>query len=354
MRILFAGHKERGVACLDALLRAGHVVVGVLAHPPAPDGPPVASLSAAARRHGLPLWEPVDASAPALLEALHPLRPDLTVLAGFGQIVRPPFIELARHGCINLHAGKLPQYRGSSPLNWALINGEREFTLSIIRVDAGVDTGPVLAEARFPIGIDDTIADLQRVATDAFPRLLLEVVGAIARGTVPARVQDETQATYWPLRFPDDGFVLWDLLTATQVHNRIRALTSPYPCAFTFWKGQRIGLLASALGDGRHRGEPGRVYRTTGDGLLVAARDRCLWVRRAVLTASGLDARTVVARYDRFATVTGLALSRLTGTAEAREPAGSTAPDAAGGGTPPGAWTPTALAVSVVPGGATR
>jgi methionyl-tRNA formyltransferase len=306
VRLVFAGHNPRGVTSLRALLEAGHEIPLVLVHPQdEPDDVEREALAA-----GLAVEAPVDASDPALAERIAALAPDAVVLAGYGKIVREPLISVARHGCLNLHAGRLPQYRGSSPLNWALINGEREFTLSVTQVDTGIDTGDVLAERTFPIGPADTIADLHAVASEVFPELLLEVLARVEARTLEPRAQDEREAAYFPLRFPDDGLLLWDLVTAEQAHNRIRALTDPYPGAFTFHGRRRLRVLASRPAEPPFHGDPGRVYRTAADRLLVCASDRCLWIER-LEDDSGGDAIGGIERYDRLATARWLAVGSL-------------------------------------------
>ena len=125
MRVLFAGNKGRGVVCLQALLTSGYNIVSVLAHPSPEKSVTPGSVAEAALQMGLPLLQPANVNAPEVITSLHELAPDLIVLAGYGQIVKQAFIDMASLGCINLHGGKLPQYRGSSPMNWALLNGER-------------------------------------------------------------------------------------------------------------------------------------------------------------------------------------------------------------------------------------
>ena len=312
MKILFAGHKTRGVRCLRALVESTHQVVAVLAHAGgSADEDPSTSVVSAARRLGLPVLAPEDVNAPDVAAALRGFAPDLGVLAGYSPIVRPSVFEIPRLGCLNLHGGRLPQYRGSSPMNWALINGEREFTISIVQVDQGVDTGGVLLDRTFPIGRDDTIVELHRLANEAFPELLLEVIRQLETGTARPRRQDERQAAYYPLRFPDDGIVLWDLLTAEQVHNRIRALTEPYPCAFTWVQGRRVKLVRSRPAVRVWRGEPGRVYQKGPRGLLVCASDRCVWLERVVDAEQGEDLTEQINRYEKFATVRELAAAGL-------------------------------------------
>lgn len=309
MRILLAAHKERGVRCLEALLGAGHAVVGVVAHHDAAGR--ANAVTAAAERLGLPLLRPADVNAPEAVAALAALEPEVTVLAGYGQIVRAGVLGVAPRGCVNLHGGRLPDYRGSSPMNWALMNGDPEVTVCVIAVDLGVDTGDVLGERVLPVGPDETIAELQERANAVFPELLVEVLGRLEAGTLQPRRQDPDAGAYWPLRFPDDGLLLWDRLTAAEVHDRVRALTDPYPGAFTVHDGRRVRILRSRLEPRTVHGEPGRVYRALPDGLLVCAADRCLWITRATFE-DGADALPAVPRYARFATAATAVLAGVT------------------------------------------
>ncbi len=297
MKLLFAGKKERGVSCLNALIENGHDIVGVIG--PSSDD----DIVERAQQLGLQLFQPRNVNDSNFVSTLRTLAPDLIILAGYGQIVGQEFIDLAPKGCINLHAGKLPQYRGSSPLNWALINGEKDITLSIIRVDRGVDTGDVLCERTFPISIDDTIADLHKVANREFPEMLVETIEAVQKGKVITRKQDNLLASYYPLRFPEDGLIFFDIYNAMQVHNRIRALTDPYPGAFTFLNNRKVRLLRSKLAKQRFYGEPGRIYVINKNGLLVCALDQCLWITKAVYESNGQTIFDSVERYNKFATL---------------------------------------------------
>jgi methionyl-tRNA formyltransferase len=193
--------------------------------------------------------------------------------------------------------------RGSSPLNWALIRGDNSFSLSVIRVAAGIDSGDILIDRTFDIDPADTIADLHDTANREFPSMLVEVIRRIQRGEQTCRVQDSAQAGYYPLRLPDDGFILWDQLTARQTYNQIRALTDPYPGAFTFHRHRRIVLLAANWPSIPHYGEPGRVYRVTQRGLLVCAMDQSIWITRARYSDGEGDPLVDIMRYDRLATV---------------------------------------------------
>ncbi len=252
---------------------------------------------------GYPIATASDPDDPALHARLRDLAPEVFVLAGYGRILGRAALAIPARMTINLHGGRLPEFRGSSPMNWALMKGAREFTLSVIEADEGIDTGDVLLEQTFPIGPDDTIADLHRVADEAFPAMTVEVLDRLDTGTLQPRHQNEDAAAYYPRRFPADGLVVWDQLTAEQVHNRVRALTEPYPCAYTFFEERRIRLITTQLPHVRYHGEPGRVYRVGAGGLLVGAADRCVWVRRAVFEDNEQAAAASIPRYAELATV---------------------------------------------------
>lgn len=302
MRIVYWVKGGRGVSCLRRSLESGREVCMLLLQPQ-PDTAwyrEAAELAAAA---AIPMLDVDDPGDPSLPERLGGLGADVFVLAGYGRILPPEITAIPKRMCVNLHGGALPRCRGSSPMNWALINGEEEHGISILKVDAGVDTGDVLMQRSFPIDVNDTIRDLHRRADENFPDMLEAVLDGLARGTLTPKPQDEAQAGYYPLRFPEDGLVLFDRLSAKQVHDRIRALTRPYPCAYTYHKGRKVLLLSSRLKQKRFYGEPGRIYRVREGRVLVCARDLCLWIIEAVFEDNGRPLADVVQRYDRLASV---------------------------------------------------
>lgn len=310
MRIVFWGNGNRGVSCLRALHERGYEPHHVVVHPQ--EGKQwYSSVAETAQALGIETSAPHDPNDEATQNTLRKLEPDLFVLAGYGKILREPVRAIPRLMSINLHAGKVPEYRGSSPLNWALINGETTFGLSILKLDGGIDSGEVLCERTFEISVNDSIQALHTIAGEAFPTMLVETVRRIETNSCTSRPQDPARARYFPLRFPEDGLILWDQLSAEQAHNRIRALTEPYPCAFTFYNGREVKLISSQLHEGTYCGEPGRVYRIDGQRLLICAADKCLWIKDARFADDGSPLGAAVQRYDRLATMGGLALEEL-------------------------------------------
>lgn len=312
MRLVFFGKGARGRSCLQALRDRGHEIPLAIAHPEERRGGE-GSLADLAEELGIAWEAPDDPNAAAFVSRLREVAPELLVLGGYGKILKRQVLDVPSRLCINLHGGLVPQYRGSSPMNWSLINGEERFGLSVLAVDPGVDSGEVLLQRSFEIAPDDTIRELHARANEHFPRMLVEVVDRLEAGTLEPRVQDESRAGYYPLRFPEDGFVLFDLYTAEQIHGRIRGLTRPYPGAFSYFAGRRVDLLGSELPAQPFYGEPGRIYRKTRRGLLVCASDRCLRITEAVFHDTGEPLRDAVERYQSLATVRGFILDRLAG-----------------------------------------
>ena len=306
MRVVFVGKGSRCAAAMKAVHTAGHEIVLVMVE----SGGKADPATAAASELGLAQAPNGPLSMRERMKLIATTTADVTVLAGFSQIVPDEFGRLTSFGAVNLHAGRLPQYRGSSPLNWALINGESSFGISVIRVDQGLDTGAVLAEAEFVIGCNDTVADLHETANLEFGKLLTVSLDALSRSVV-GREQQAYRGTYWPLRFPEDGFIVWDMMAANEVHNLVRALANPYPNATTRFRGQMARIVRTRLADEDFRGVAGRIYRITGGSLLVAASDRCLWVDDAVFADSGVSISSVAVRYDEFATCRGFIRSGI-------------------------------------------
>lgn len=208
--------------------------------------------------------------------------PDLLVLANYSSIIRKKMYESVKYGVINCHAGKLPKYRGSSVLNWAIINGEEECGWSIIRIDEGIDTGDIIRDGVFRIASWDDIVSVREKADYNFASNICPVVSDIELGLARYRKQ-YGDACYWHHRKPSDSYIKWNEMTALQVHNLVRASEKPYE-AYTYKyniinPANIVYISKSKLIDDLFKGIAGRVVRKVDDGVIVIAKDYGIWVK---------------------------------------------------------------------------
>jgi len=273
MRLVFMGTPAFAVPSLEALLRSEHSIAGVVTRPDRPKGRgqelAAAPVKLVCEREGLPLLQPHKLKDPAFLDALRAWDPELIAVAAFGRILPPAILRMPPRGCINVHASLLPKYRGAGPIQWAIINGERETGITTMLMDEGMDTGPILLQERVPIRPEETAGALSARLAEVGGRLLVETIRRLKDGTVTPQPQDSSQATLAPLLTKEDGLIDWKL-TATDIANRVRGL-SPWPGAYTFAGEDRWVLIrASAVDRPAGAAVPGTIVQMSKDALLVA------------------------------------------------------------------------------------
>ena len=283
IRILFMGTPAFAVPSLRLLhecgAQAGWQIVAVATQPDRPAGrgkqvttSPVKQFAVA---HNLPVLQPATLrKAPEAVAAIAALQPDLIVVAAYGLILPRAVLEIPTYGCINVHASLLPAYRGASPITAALLDGLAETGVSIMLMDVGMDTGPVLRQASTVIAPEDTTATLSPQLAEQGAVLLVETLPAWLQGEIAPVAQNELPGAPSNCRqiAKDAGRIDWDQ-SATQIERMTRAYT-PWPTAFTSWRGEPFKILRAAVLPGT--AEPGRVVTThagpavgTGDGLLL-------------------------------------------------------------------------------------
>lgn len=276
-RLIFMGTPEFSVPSLAALLRAGYELAGVVTQPDRPAGrgrrlepSPVKRL---AMQHGLHVLQPPTLKTPEAVAELAMLRPDLIVVAAFGQILRPAVLDLPAHGCINVHASLLPRWRGAAPVQAAILARDQVTGSTIMRMDAGMDTGPILAQAALAIHPDDTGGTLTERLAQQGADLLVETLPGWLAGEIMPQPQEASLATLCrPLR-KEQGLIDWTR-PAAEIALAVRAF-NPWPAASTNWQGQPLRILQGAAIPGEAGGEAGRVVQdggfvavATGAGLL--------------------------------------------------------------------------------------
>jgi len=272
LRIVFFGTPAFAVPSLEALLASRHAIVAVVTQPDRPRGrgqktthsPVKASATAA----GVTVLQPDSMKDPAFVAALAAMKADLGVVVAYGNILTEAVLSLPRFGMLNVHASLLPRYRGAAPVHRAIIAGDRETGITIMRVVRALDAGPMLATAHRPIGPDETSEDVERDLARIGAALCIGTVDRLIEGRVEEVPQNAADATYAHRLAKDDGVIDWTL-SADQIHNQIRGL-HPWPHGFTFLGDKRLILLRSTPMADAAGSEPGTVLDASGDRLRVA------------------------------------------------------------------------------------
>lgn len=266
-RIVFMGTPDFAVPSLQALIQTGQVV-GVVTQPDRPAGrgnklrkPPV---KIAAEEAGLPIYQPKSLRKKAAAEPIAYWKPDLIVVAAFGQILRPHLLEMPRLGCVNVHASLLPRWRGASPIQSSLLAGDAKTGVTLMQMNEGLDTGDMLAKASLEIGDDETAVELHDRLAALGGDLLITHFASLISGTLTATPQDDELSTYATLIRKTDGQLNWNE-TAVELYRRLRAFT-PWPGVYTKWQGKNLKILsATPFETEKPMGAVGEVVSWDGD-----------------------------------------------------------------------------------------
>ena len=282
MRIIMMGTGPFAVPTLGQLYGSRHQVLALVTRPPRPmhgksqaEANPMRELAVT---HGTPVHEPQSINAPPARCVLAGYRPDLFVVCDYGQILASETLELARLGGINLHASLLPKYRGAAPINWAIYHGETETGVTILHMTPRVDAGPAIAQARTPIGHDETAAELEPRLAELGAPFVVAAIEALAGGTAQAIEQNPAEATRAPRLKKELGLVDWSR-PAEAIRNQIRGL-QPWPKSYTFWQrpgGEPLRLILERVHiEPALPAEPGIVLEAKGDKLVIATGQKAL------------------------------------------------------------------------------
>ena len=303
LRIVFAGTPEFAAAHLHALLEAGLNIVAVYSQPDRPAGRghklAMSAVKQLALQHQLPVHQPVtlrDAEAQAELAAL---QPDLLVVVAYGLILPQAVLDIPRLGCINSHASLLPRWRGAAPIQRAIEAGDSESGVTVMRMEAGLDTGPMLLKSGTPISADDTGGSLHDRLAELGPQAVLQAIDGLAAGTLADERQNDSLATYAHKLGKADARIDWSR-PAGELDCMIRAF-NPWPLAHARWQDQPLKVWAAEPEAGR--GQPGEILECSKSGLLVACGEGALRLTRLQLPGGKplAFADLYNARRDQFA-----------------------------------------------------
>jgi methionyl-tRNA formyltransferase len=266
------GSPEFAVPCLEVLLDESEVVA-VVSQPDKPAGRGLAARSPAvklrAEAAGVPVLQPPSLRKPPFADELRDLRPDLVVVVAYGKILPQAVLDVPRLGCVNVHASILPRHRGAAPIQWAIIHGDRETGVSLMRMDAGMDTGPVYLTRRVPLDEEVTAGELHERLAHLGAEVLGEALPRLADGSLVAVAQDDAQATLAPMLTKETGRVDF-AAGARKVRDLVRGC-DPWPVAYTTLDGEPLRLFKARVVSGA--GSPGVTLGADRDGLLVGCGD---------------------------------------------------------------------------------
>lgn len=273
LRILFMGTPQFACPTLQLLVDRGENVIAVVTQPDRPKGrgqqmqlPPVKEL---ALGHGIPVMQPAKVRAPEAVEAIRELNPELIIVVAFGQILPKALLDIPRCGCINIHASLLPRYRGAAPLNWCIINGERETGITTMLMDVGLDTGDMLLKRATAITPEDDAASLHDRLSTLGAETMAETLDLLLAGGLRPEKQDDSLSCYAPMLKKELGEINWNSPTE-KIINLVRGVT-PWPGACTKIDGKVVKIHKVHAGSGS--GIPGELLQAGKGGIEAATAD---------------------------------------------------------------------------------
>lgn len=288
MKIIFMGTPDFAAGALEALVRAGHEVLLAVTQPDKPKGrsselvpPPV---KVCALEHGIPVFQPRRIKVPEAVEELKRHEADIFIVAAFGQILSQEILDIPRYGCVNIHASLLPRYRGAAPIQHVIMDGEERTGVTIMQMDAGIDTGDMLYKREIPIGHKDNYETLHDKLMVLGGQAIVEALPLLEQGKLIPEKQKEEKSCYAPLIDKTMGEIDFSQ-PAVAIDRKIRAMT-PWPSAYTRYRGKQLKIwLAQPAGnvneDGAH--VPGEILETDKDSVTVAAGEGSLIIQELQL-----------------------------------------------------------------------
>lgn len=272
MKIIYMGTPDFAVEALEALASSRHEVTAVFTQPDKPKGRGKAMqftpVKEVALRENIPVYQPKKVRDPEVIQKIRELAPDVLVVVAFGQIIPQEILDIAPYGCINVHGSLLPKYRGAAPIQWAVIDGEKESGVTTMQMDAGLDTGDMLLKTVVPLDEKETGGSLFDKLSKAGADLLLETLDALENGTVTPQKQGESPTAYAKMLTKDMGAIDWNR-PAKELERLIRGL-NPWPSAFSHLNGKTLKIWeASVEEENGEKKAPGTVLQADAKGFRI-------------------------------------------------------------------------------------
>ena len=271
MRIVFMGTPDFAVGALEALVEAGHEVAAVVTQPDKPKGRgkemQQTPVKVCALKHNIEVFQPAKIRTPEAVEVLRGYSADLFVVAAFGQILSKEILDMPKFGCVNIHASLLPKYRGAAPIQWAILDGEKETGVTIMQMNEGLDTGDMLTKVIVPIEDNDPGESLFDKLAEAGAKLLVETIPQIEAGTLTPEPQEDSLSTYAKMIKKEMGLIDWEK-EAVVLERLVRGMNS-WPSAYTHFNGKTLKIWEAAVETSESAAEPGTVVEITKNSIKV-------------------------------------------------------------------------------------
>lgn len=271
MRIVFMGTPDFAVGALEALVEAGHEIAAVITQPDKPKGRgkemQQTPVKTCALKHGIEVFQPVKIKDAEAVEVLRSYRAELFVVAAFGQILSREILEMPPYGCVNIHASLLPKYRGAAPIQWAILEGEKETGVTIMQMNEGLDTGDMLTKVVVPIEDKDTGESLFDKLAEAGAKLLIETIPMIEAGTVTPVPQEDSLSTYAKMIKKEMGRIDWQK-DAVVLERLVRGMNS-WPSAYTYFQKKTLKVWEAYVEVQEKEAVPGTITEVTKNAIKV-------------------------------------------------------------------------------------
>ncbi|MFT4106533.1 MAG: methionyl-tRNA formyltransferase [Lacrimispora sp.] len=271
MRIVFMGTPDFSVPALTSLVEAGHEVLAVITQPDKPKGRgkeiQMTPVKEKALEYGIPVYQPVKAREPEFVSLLADMKPDVIVVVAFGQILPKSILDIPEFGCVNIHASLLPKYRGASPIQYAVINGEKESGITTMMMAEGIDTGDMLDQEVIDLDKNETGGSLHEKLSEVGGKLIVKTLEKLKEGTAVRTPQDDSKATHVGMIKKSMGDIDWSM-DAVSIERLIRGL-NPWPSAYTSWDGKVMKLWEATVLEKEYEGVCGQVVEVGWDCLII-------------------------------------------------------------------------------------
>ena len=281
MKVVYMGTPDFAVPPVETLYNEGFDIPLVITQKDRPRGRGKKLQPTAVKKKaielGLEVYQPDNINSSESVEVLEKIAPDVIVVTAYGQILKREILSMPKYGCINIHASLLPKYRGAAPINWAIINGEEKTGITIMEMEEGLDSGPMLLQSSIEIKEDDDAQKIHDRLSYLGSRAIIQVLREISEGSIKKQLQDDSKATYASKITKDLGKIDWED-RGKDIKNMIRGL-KPWPSAYTDYEGKSMKIHNADVIDKFIKGENGKVVKVSKDGIYVNCSDNCIVVK---------------------------------------------------------------------------